>query len=202
MGAKRNLWIVPAVGGVPQRLETSSGTEVHPAWSPDGKRLVFVSDRDGANGLWLVPMADGRTAGPARKLIGLAGTAFFPCWSPDGKDIAYLAGDRERQEIFTVASDGVHPPRQWTEGASASFVRWDGTSGGLLVSATWGGNTVELRRISGPLAVPEPLAHPLVFGSADAIGDFDVSRDGSMIAFIQEDRRGDIWTLESRRGSY
>jgi serine/threonine-protein kinase len=53
----------------------------HPAdewvigWTPDGSRLLFSSDRTGSNGLWAVPMANGRPAGPAelvRPDIGLS----------------------------------------------------------------------------------------------------------------------------------
>ena len=58
-----------------------------PAWSPDGTRLVFTSNRSGATRLWIMG-ADGTGA---RQLSpqGLAGAEGAPAWSPDGTLIAF-----------------------------------------------------------------------------------------------------------------
>jgi len=56
-----------------------------PRWSPDGKKLAFVSNRDGKNQLYLI----GANGGEARKLTDLANGAGTPLWSPDGTKLAF-----------------------------------------------------------------------------------------------------------------
>ena len=76
----------------PQHISTASDTGHHDetdvAWSPDGKRLAFLSDADSAGQLQLyVSNLDGR---PAQKLTTLTGFLDSPAWSPDGKLISLL----------------------------------------------------------------------------------------------------------------
>src|SRR2546426_1979075 len=40
--------LVPAVGGAPVPVTDNAALNVSPAWTPDGRRILFVSDRDGA----------------------------------------------------------------------------------------------------------------------------------------------------------
>ncbi len=102
---ERGIYRVPALGGSPRRM-TDFGAQ--PAWSPDGKWIVFHSEApsslatwDYYNGaaessLWLVP-AEG---GEPRQITGRdhpkGRGQGFPSWSPDGKEIRfvnYLAND-------------------------------------------------------------------------------------------------------------
>lgn len=59
----------------------------HPVWSPDGKKIAYVSDVVGTPDLWVMD-ADG--SNPVR-LTSDAGDESFPEWSPDGMRIAYAA---------------------------------------------------------------------------------------------------------------
>ncbi|MBZ5585311.1 MAG: hypothetical protein LAQ30_24530 [Acidobacteriia bacterium] len=43
---------------------TGPSQDIMMGWSPDGKRLLFASDRSGSMGLWAIPMADGKPQGP------------------------------------------------------------------------------------------------------------------------------------------
>src|SRR4051794_37598264 len=64
-----------------------------PRWSPDGSRLVFISDRAerGKDKLYLLPL----NGGEALPLGELTGELSSPQWSPDGKRIAVLRTDPE-----------------------------------------------------------------------------------------------------------
>jgi TolB protein len=77
-----------------------------PAWSPDGKRLVFESDREtfGRSQLYLMD-ADGKNQ---RLLLGRVTSANdrFPKWSPTGSKIAFEHTVNGRSEIYLVNPDG------------------------------------------------------------------------------------------------
>jgi dipeptidyl aminopeptidase/acylaminoacyl peptidase len=74
-----------------RRITASNGrtpvSERSLAWSPDGARISFLSDRDGKPAQLFVAPAGG---GAARKLTSLKGLITDPRWSPDGKSIAFL----------------------------------------------------------------------------------------------------------------
>ena len=80
-----NLWLVPAAGGEPRRLTTAPAKETAPRWSPDGTRLVFVSDRGGDKQVWIIPVGGGE----ARVLTSGRLSPADPVWSPDGRWIAF-----------------------------------------------------------------------------------------------------------------
>ncbi len=60
------IWIVPASGGTPYNVSRHPDEDVSPAWSPDGKRLVWLSKRHGDTmdvwGVWLTREDDEKTA--------------------------------------------------------------------------------------------------------------------------------------------
>jgi dipeptidyl aminopeptidase/acylaminoacyl peptidase len=82
-----NIWLIASAGGTPLRLTTNPGRDLMPRWSPDGKLIAFLSDRDGSNQIWLIH-PDG---GEAVKPLSIEGGVSHIAWSPDGKKIAFLA---------------------------------------------------------------------------------------------------------------
>jgi dipeptidyl aminopeptidase/acylaminoacyl peptidase len=66
--------------------EGSSYSERNVTWSPDGKRLAFLSNASGQAELYVV----NASGGAPRKLTEVAGYLAAPAWSPDGKTIAFL----------------------------------------------------------------------------------------------------------------
>jgi dipeptidyl aminopeptidase/acylaminoacyl peptidase len=82
------IWTVPTVGGRPRRLTMGIKRDSHPRWSPDGSRLLFLSDRDtDAPQLWVMP-TDG---GEARRVTDRDQDVSEPVWSPDGSRIAFTS---------------------------------------------------------------------------------------------------------------
>jgi dipeptidyl aminopeptidase/acylaminoacyl peptidase len=83
----RDIWLVTIATKDVRRLTFTETPESSPRWSPDGRTLAFLSDRDGRNQIYLLSM-DG---GEASKLTdGKNGVRSFE-WAPDGKTIALLA---------------------------------------------------------------------------------------------------------------
>jgi dipeptidyl aminopeptidase/acylaminoacyl peptidase len=83
-----NLWIAAADGkSAPRRLTTSTKSDRHPRWSPDGGRILFESNRSGETQLWVIDLSGGE----ARQLTSLSTGASNGIWSPDGKKIAFVS---------------------------------------------------------------------------------------------------------------
>jgi tricorn protease len=78
-------------GGVAARVTTTPANEFEMRWSPDNRRLVYVSDRDGAYGLYLYDFATGTET----RITNDAQGDSAPGWSPDGKLIAFMRGGKE-----------------------------------------------------------------------------------------------------------
>ena len=85
--------------GEPTRLTSGSKNDTSPLWSPDGRRLLFLSNREGEkNQLWLID-ADG---GEARKLTSMLHGVSEAAWSPDGRWIAFTASVAPTDDDETV----------------------------------------------------------------------------------------------------
>ena len=86
------VWVVPAAGGKALQYTRGDKSSTAPEWSPDGRMLAFLSDRekDGERQVWLM-MADGGEAWPATTHKG--GVSGFR-WSPDGKQLLLSATDQ------------------------------------------------------------------------------------------------------------
>ena len=89
-----HLWIVPAAGGESKRLTPATGPgEDRPRFSPDGKRLIFESSKDGGSQIWLQDFdsANGTLTGDARKITSISTEASGALWSPDGKSVLFVS---------------------------------------------------------------------------------------------------------------
>ncbi|TDW94096.1 Tol biopolymer transport system component [Kribbella pratensis] len=84
------LWLASIDGRTPPRKVVADGYfNSDPDFSPDGKKLLYASDRDGTADLWLHDLATGTDT----KLSGLPGAQTAPRFAPDGQRIAYQDQD-------------------------------------------------------------------------------------------------------------
>jgi dipeptidyl aminopeptidase/acylaminoacyl peptidase len=74
------------------RLTSAKSSEGTPRWSPDGRYLTFLSDRDDAREVDQVWLLD-RTGGEAERITDLPGGVAGYAWSPDSKRLALIVSD-------------------------------------------------------------------------------------------------------------
>ena len=55
-----DVWLIDTARGVPTRFTFDSADDVNPVWSPDGRRIVFSSNRTGVHDLYVKPANDRR----------------------------------------------------------------------------------------------------------------------------------------------
>ncbi|MGI8656104.1 MAG: S9 family peptidase [Pyrinomonadaceae bacterium] len=82
-----HIYLMPTAGGEPKMLATGERSSNSPRWSPDSRRLAFVSTREGTPQIWTIDVA----TGAQQKVTSVAEGAGDPLWSPDGKLIAFTS---------------------------------------------------------------------------------------------------------------
>ncbi len=90
-----DLWMTSWDGKQSLRLTTSKGSETSPRWSPDGRYLAFLSDRQGSDGsqVWLLP----RAGGEAEKVTDFKGGVSDFDWSPESGRLVFVAEDPDSE---------------------------------------------------------------------------------------------------------
>ena len=111
----RHLWTVDALAATPEPTQLTSGPFNHtsPRWSPTGREIAFIANRDpewemsSVSDLWTVPASGGEP----RRLTDGKGSFGSPAWSPDGTRIA-ISGERkvrphvQNDRLFVIPAGG------------------------------------------------------------------------------------------------
>jgi TolB protein len=124
---KYELYIMDMDGGNPQRLTVTETAEGHPAWSPDGSRILFDADYD-ADGFAEIYTIEPDGSNLMR-LTSSAANDQFADWSPDGAQIAFSSDRNGNWDIFVMNADSSNQ-RPLTDGPDWElFPAWspDGT---------------------------------------------------------------------------
>ena len=108
---RRMIWLVDRDGGNHRPLVGGSASQASPRWSPDGKRLAFVSaDGDGAQ-IHMYWFAQGVTA----RVTNLLDSPARLAWSPDGRHLAFVMRVPEKREPLKVTLPDKPEDAKWAE---------------------------------------------------------------------------------------
>lgn len=174
----RQIYIVPAEGGEPQKITREGTVNERPRWSPDSKRLVFISNRGGSSQVWMMD-PDG---GNVKQITTISTEAAGVMFSPDGKNLLFTS------DVYPeCADDACNKKRMDAEAAnkvkarvytSLLYRHWTEYEGAkrrhLMVVSAEGGAVKDLT--PGPRHVP-----PFSLGGPD---DYGVSPDGKEVVYV------------------
>lgn len=125
------LWVMP-LDGEPRRL-TQEGpfVVVDPAWSPDGTRIAYATDRGGSLDIWVLDAGSGSTT----RITRAPGAQLRPAWSPDGARIAYVdAFGGYVEQLHVVELESGVDRRIDAAGRSPGYPVWMPDGRSVLVS--------------------------------------------------------------------
>ncbi len=196
------LWLAPTAGGAPRPLTTGAKRDSDPAFSPDGRRIAFLSNRDGSSQIWTLGLDGGE---PAKATAFPTGVNGFR-WSPDGASFLITS------DVFPDCTDVAclessvkareKSPTKARMSERLLFRHWDSWKEGLRTHV-WkvpvsGGTPTDLT--PGDRDVP-PFS---VGGDLD----FDVSPDGKDFVFAMNpdlveavSTNSDVWVVPFAGGT-
>lgn len=116
-----DIWVTNLDGSTtPISLTDSLANDYSPAWSPDGLKVAFVSERDNNPEIYVMN-ADGTAQ---TRLISNSATDILPAWSPDGQYIAFASNRDNNFEIYIMKNDGSEQRRVTNNTAYDIYPTW------------------------------------------------------------------------------
>ena len=190
------LWLQAVSGGEPRKLTSGEKRDSDPKFSPDGKKIAFLSNRDGASQIYVVAVSGGD---PVKAASFPADVSGFQ-WSPDGSAFVFTA------DVFPDCHDAVCNETRFkareksrTKARVAErllFRHWDAWKDGLRTHI-WKAPMTGSASAAVDLTPGDRDAPPFSLGGG---GDYDVSPDGRDFVYASNPDKvealstnGDIW---------
>ena len=178
------VYIVPTAGGTPRRITQKSPSYWH-GWSPDGKTLAFVGQRDGDFDIYTIPAVGGEE----KRLTTAKGLDDGPEYSPDGKYMYFNSERTGHMQIWRMKPDGSEQEQVFSDDLNNWFPHIS-PDGQWMVFLTYGAEVtghpenkdVMLRLIS--LADKKITVLAKLFGGQGTINVPSWSPDGKELAFV------------------
>jgi Tol biopolymer transport system component len=178
---------MPLSGGPARQLTFDPASDIHPAWSPDGSRIAFVSNRNGLFNIWIVAAGGGE----ARPITTNPGDN-LPTWSPDGRWLAFRRITQEGNRLFRLPAGG-GPAEQLNRLSVNGAPRWakDGASVFYPQQGT------QIWAVSLDTLVERKSAD--FAGRPGSLGPFSLATDGTWLYFSWLTAEADLWTMDVGR---
>jgi serine/threonine protein kinase len=182
-----NIWRLSLSGpglaaGPPVRFIGSTREDSAAQYSPDGKRIVFDSERNGLHGIW-VSNADGSS--PVELFSRAGAMCGSACWSPDGQRVAFDFNPERNFDVYVIRASGGKPIRLTTDPADDHSPTWSRDGKWVYFTSirtgrpeVWrvsagGGDAVQVTGNGGGMALESP--------------------DGESVYYIKGEWSGDLW---------
>jgi Tol biopolymer transport system component/DNA-binding winged helix-turn-helix (wHTH) protein len=183
-------------------LISSTGYDLSPEFSPDGKSIAFASGRSGNFEIWV---ADSTGERPVQLTAFDRGVTGSPRWSPDSRQIVFDARPADSADIYVVSAEGGAPRRLTTDPAEDIVPSWsrDGkwiyfSSKRSGTSQIWkmpaaGGPAVQVTKHGGFDNVESPDGQFLYYTKVRAPGIWRRPVMGGEETFVLDHHRAGFW---------
>jgi Tol biopolymer transport system component len=184
-------------------------TNVSPTWdqnaaySPDGKKIVFASDRDNAYLQIYVMNSDGTGITRITNTFGTADN-YEPVWSPDGSKIAFTSNPGGNEDIYVMNADGSNPTRLTNSAGWDMEATWSPDGAKIaFMSSRDNPNDLEIYVMNADGSNQQNLTNNFPLQAQGAHNDYYPawSPDGSKIAFVYDGEGNDEIYVMNADGS-
>jgi hypothetical protein len=166
-GGRRDIVILDRGGAVRMEVTHDRACDAFPTWSPDGRFVLFASDRSGTWNLFAVDAAAAESRGvaeageipPLRQVTNLVGGAIEPDISPDGQWISFSSYHADGFSIERIAfapATWRDPARDAAAGVAAEAPGTTSSSTDATATGARGSPTLSSRQVVAAIAAPPP----------------------------------------------
>ena len=190
-----NIWRIELSGGGQaagreRQILSSTLYDANPQHSPDGRQIVFETDRAGTKGIWVAD-ADGSNERPL--FVDEARPAGSPRWSPDGRRVVFDAVTDGQYEVYVRNTAGGPLLRLTQDPAADSVASWS-SDGQWVYFGSGRGGARDIWKVSAAGGEPQQVTRT-------GGGQMFESPDGKWLYFSKAaDAASDLWRLPAEGG--